>query len=503
MSQQRSLTNKASWLFAGKLIAFLLAIVTPLVVARRLDLVTQGVYKQLFAAILSASNILPLGFATCAYYFLPSEKEKRNEIIFNIVIVLSLVGLVGAVLVLAFPQIYTKLLGDPSLSKYAVYVALAIPLTVLCQGFETLLMANQEVQLTAFLLILIQATRTLSIFLAVTIWGTPLSILISFLIQGAIIVTLMFWYLISRFPGFWKHFDGQLLRRQIAYAAPIGLAGLLWILQLDMHNYFVSNFFGAAALAIYQNGCFQLPLMGMIAESSTAVVLPRLSELRKSGTTQEMLNLVARVMRKLSVPAFAIYFYFSTVAEPFMVFLLTNKFRPSALIFSVNLLLILTTIFPADPLMRTFPERRMYFIKFQCFLLPASALMLWWATPKFGPYGAIAVVAAAGIIDRLFAAFTFSRILNVTRADFPQFYDIGRTALSAVVGGAASLAVKHQIMAWQPVETWRTLFILLACTSITFAIVYIFMLFLTGFPDDDEKALLQRFLPISLKAKLV
>ena len=452
----------------------------------------MGVYKQLFIVIISATNYLPMGFGTCAFYFLPRETDKKRQVVLNIVLVMTTMGLFGSFIALAFPQVYATLLGAPSLTQYAGYVALAIPLAVLCQGFEAILMAHQEVEITAFFFVLIQATRTFSLFIAVVQWGTPVAILCSFLIQSTITVLLMFWDLGSRFPGFWRQFDGKLLREQIIYATPLGLSSLLLILQVDMHTYFVSNFLGAATLALYTQGCFQLPIMGLVAESSTAVVLPRMSEMRKNGETDQILALTARVMRKLSIPAFAVFFYFITVTEPFIVFLFTPKFRESAPIFFVNLFLILTTVLPLDPLTRVYPELRFYFVKFRVLLVSAMAALLWWTTPKLGMLGAIAVVVLVGFLDKLFVAWKFTRILKIGSSDLFQFHDTGRAFLAASVAAVCSLVLRYQL---QNVK----LFYLLAFTSITFAVVYVAMLILSGFFREEEKAMIRRYLPTPLK----
>ena len=259
-----------------------------------------------------------------------------------------------------------------------------------------------------------------------------------------------------------------------------------------MHTYFVSNVLGAASLALYTQGCFQLPIMGLVAESSTAVVLPRMSEMRKNGETDQLLDLTARVMRKLSIPAFAVFFYFITVTEPFMVFLFTPKFRESAPIFFVNLFLILTTILPIDPLTRVYPELRFYFVKFRVFLVATMAALLWWATPNFGLLGAISVVVVVGFVDRLFVAWKFARILKLGRSNIFQFYDTGRALLAASLAGACSLAVRYQL------QSVKLLF-LLAFTSITFAFVYVAVLILSGFFHEEEKAMIRRYLPNPLK----
>ena len=487
-----NLTSRATWLVAGKFIAFVLSMLTPFLIARRLDLVTIGTYKQVFMIITSATNILPLGFATCAYYFLPREPARQREIVMNILIVLTAIGITAGLMAYLFPVTLVALVGDARITQYALYICLIMPLAILAQGFETIVMAHQEVQLAAMFTVGIQASRTISLFLAVVFWATTEAIVISYLIHSLAAVFLMWFYLNSRFPEFWRHFNKELLKEQFSYALPIQTIALMWTIQMEMHSYFVSSFFGAEALAIYTNGCFQLPIMGLISDSSTSVIIPRMTEMRKINDDREILALVARVMRKLAVASIFLYCYMATVSEPLMLFLWTSKFQASAPIFFVNITLILATILPVDPLMRIYPEYRFFFVRFRIFLVAGTALALWKLTPIFGPSGAIAVFVATVVFDKLFTAGAFVKILKIGRKDLSQFRDVLKIAICGAVAALSSLAVRHQTIGWSP-------FYILMATGIAFTIVFVLMLLLTQIANTEEKEMIRKMLPAPLK----
>ena len=134
-------------------------------------------------------------------------------------------------------------------------------------------------------------------------------------------------YLRSRFPGFWRGFEWGMMRTQLAYAMPLGLAGLLYTVQADLHNYFVSHRFGAAEFAVYSVGCFQLPLVGLLSESANSVMITRVSLLQRECESAEIKELMARVMRKLAVFFFPIYASWSPVASSSRFFLRPRTFR--------------------------------------------------------------------------------------------------------------------------------------------------------------------------------
>src|SRR4028118_890410 len=75
-----SLTVRAAWIMSARTAAFVLSFALPLLLVRRLDQTSFGLYKQVFLLVGTAVNVLPLGFHMSAYYFLPRETERRGGV---------------------------------------------------------------------------------------------------------------------------------------------------------------------------------------------------------------------------------------------------------------------------------------------------------------------------------------------------------------------------------------------------------------------------------------
>ena len=131
-------------------------------------------------------------------------------------------------------------------------------------------------------------------------FGSVKALIWAAVVQGGLQTAVLWWYLQSRFGAFWRRLDGRLMRSQLSYAVPLGLAGILYTVQTDLHSYFVSNRLGAVAYAIYGVGTVQLPLITMLQEATNAVVIPRVSALQLQNDTREIIQLMARAMRKLA-----------------------------------------------------------------------------------------------------------------------------------------------------------------------------------------------------------
>jgi O-antigen/teichoic acid export membrane protein len=304
-------------------------------------------------------------------------------------------------------------------------------------------------------------------------------------VQGGLQTVVLWWYLQSRFGRFWQHPDWGLMRSQLSYAVPLGLAGILFVVQTDLHSYFVSNRLGPVAYAIYGIGTVQLPLMGMLQEATNAVVIPRVSVLQQQNDTREIIELMARAMRKLAAVYFPVYALLVVVAHEFISFLFTRSYLASVPVFLINLTLLLLGIVLQDPLFRAYVEQRFFLIRLRVVLGVLLTAGLWFGTTRFGPVGAISAVVLVGVAERAVMAVRFGRILGVTRKDIVLLKDVGKLALAAAAAGLVTAAARL------PLRGAKPLIVLMAC-GIVFSLVYLGGILLAGVVTPEEMGMVRR-----------
>ena len=342
--KSESLTSRASWLTFAKTVGFTFSVVLPLLVARRMDPEQVGVYKQVFLIVGTSMNLLPLAFHMSAYYFFPREHDRQRETVLNILLVLTLVGSLACCALFLYPQILTALFYKPELLQYSRLIGITILLWIVGAFLESVPIANDEIRLATAFIISTQATRAIVFVTAAAVYGTVRSLIYAAIIQGAIQTAVLIWYLASRFPGFWHTFDWAMLHRQLSYAVPLGAAAVLYAMQTDLHNYFVSNRFTPALFAVYSFGTLQIPLMALIQEATNTVLIAKVSFLQQQNETREIIFLTARAARKLAAVYFPVYALLIVVGPEFIRFLFTNRYAASWPIFAVNLTMLPASI---------------------------------------------------------------------------------------------------------------------------------------------------------------
>ena len=425
-----------------------------------------GLYKQAFLVITTAMIVLPLGVPMSAFYFLPRETTRRCETVLNIVLFHVAAGALACGALALCPSILTAIFHHSGLAPYAAWIGVVILFWVIGSFLDIVPVANDEIRLASAFIVAIQASRALVFVGAILAFGTLRSLLVAAILHGAIQTIVLFCYLESRFAGFWRALDWQMLREQLSYAIPLGAAGILMIVQTDLHNYFVSNHFGPAMFAVYSLGTLQLPLMGLIQEATNSVLITRVSILEKRDERREILTLAARAARQLAVVYFPVYVFLMVAGREFIRVLFTARFADSWPIFAVNLTLLPLGILLLDPLYRAFEHQRYFLLRLRLLLAAALILTLALFTARLGLLGVIAVVVLIAVFERIVMAIHFGRLLGVTRRDAVLLRDVGKLALAALAAGVVADVIRLLLAR-------ESAFAILAICGVAFALVYL------------------------------
>src|SRR5687767_1731875 len=486
---RRSLTAQAFWLLVAKTLAFAFAFALPVLLTRTLSQSEYGLFKQVFLITTSAVALLPLGFGMSAYYYLPRETDRarRGQVILNILLFNLLMGGVACLVLIFWPGVIARIFRDPGISSFAPLLGVVIMLWLFSSFLETVAVANQELKLATIFIVAGQVTRSILLVSAAIVFDSVHALIYAALIHGVLQSATLVWYVSSRFPGFCRAFDWSLTGKQMAYALPFGLAGLLYTVQTDLHNYFVSNRFSAATFAIYSIGVAQLPLIGILRESVSSVILPRISYLQEQTQPREIIMLLANATRKLAFVFIPVYVFLMLTGREFLTFVFTSAYADSWPIFAINLALLPLALLDVDPVARAYESHRFFLVRLQIVLSIVNVFALWFCISRFGLIGAISVVVGINLILRLALVLRFSRVLGATLRDLQLFKDIGKLAVASIVAGVLCFLVRSVMISSNP----GPLVIMTTC-FIAFAAVYGLAFLMLGVATDEEREKVRR-----------
>lgn len=482
-----ALARDTSWLVAAKAAALGVSFLLPLVLVRMLTQTEFGLYKQIFLLVGTATGFLPLGFAMSAFYFLPRVGQRGGAVALNIVLVHAVVGGLMAAALVVGPTLLATIFDEPALVAHSRPVAAVLFLSVASSFLDPVAMASGRVRQAALFIVLTYLSKTAMLSAAAITYGSVRAVLVASAVHGLLQLIMLMGFLRSAFGAFWKRPDFSMLRAQIAYAVPLGLAGWLYWFQMEAHQYVVARMFGPATYALYAVGCFSLPLTAVIGESVGSVVIQRVSRLHSQARRADIVEVLARAMRGLAVLYMPLYALFLVTGPDLIAFIFTEQYRASWPIFAVNLTLMPLAILAiaSDAVVRSYLECRRFLVNARILLVAALLAALWFVTPRYGPLGAITVVVGINAVERLIVAGRVAKALELGRRDASAFKSLRAVTGAAFAAGVVTAAVRGAMSDGPPAV------VLLVCGAV-FTATYLLLGSRLAILTPDERLLVRR-----------
>jgi len=136
------------------------------------------------------------------------------------------------------------------------------------------------------------------------------------------------------------HWSWRALRGQLGFALPMGAAAMVGLLGRQLDKVIVSSNFSPERYAVYANGSYDIPLIGILTMSVTAVIVPALVRAKGRQDLNEVRRLWHGAARRVATIFFPVFVFLLIAAEPLMVLLFSADYRESAQPFRVFLLIL-------------------------------------------------------------------------------------------------------------------------------------------------------------------
>jgi O-antigen/teichoic acid export membrane protein len=492
-SERNGLSIRAALLAAAKVVGFALALPMPLVLVRTLDQSEFGLYKQVFQILQTSLTLLGLHVGLSAYYFMPRHPDKKPHVAMNVMIFYGAVGSAVALLFAAYPRWITILFKSDELVPHMPLLGLAIMLWLVSSLLEVVTVANSDIRMAALFTVLVHLAKSAMLIAAGLVFRNVHAIVWAAVAQGVLQCMMLFLYLRARFGKSWLSFDPALFKAQLANAIPFGLGALAYATQADMHNYFVSHYFGPADFAIYAVGCFELPLLSVLVDSVISVLLPEIARREAAADYDGIITLWASAIRKLAfffVPAYTFLF---VMRYEFITALFTKNYEPAVAVFTINLLNILLFIAVPTSIIRAFEELKYYRLKLSVAMLPVSFAALYAGIHAAGLVGAVTALIVVQTLDLALIVLKIGRRLKMSPGDVKRLAPVLRTATAAAFAALATYAVKLGLDDALPALMQRAgtprlqVWAALAICGVAFAAVHLVVAFAMGAVTAEEK----------------
>lgn len=484
-AEAHGLTQRAALLMMANVIATAISFALPPVLTRVMSVPDYGLYKQAFQIMASALALLNLQVAVSVFYYSAREPAKKLQVALNVMLFYGLVGIGIFLVFLVWPSWVTLIFHGSDLVPYTPLLGFAILCSLVSTNLDAVPIAAGDVGKASTLIVLSQLSKAVVMIVAGLFFGSLTAILAASIIQSLVQIVFMVIYIRWRYGRFFTALDWPLFKAQIGNALPFGVGGIVAIVQNDMHNYFVSHYFDSATFAIYAVGCFQLPLLGMLASSFANALNPDLAKHKEAGDHQAIINLWMGVIGKLAfffVPSFTVLF---VLRYEFITTLYTANYAASAPIFAIYLVNMLLGIAMHMHILRLFEQLKYFRLKLYLALIPVTLGALYLGLRTSGLIGVAIAAVCIQLLDFVITMTMIVRELSVSRRDLRQLTPVLRIGVAAAAAALITLVIKYAL---SPVPASFTLLI---CATV-FGLIYISMAFALGVVSEAEKADLRK-----------
>jgi len=411
------------------------------VLARVLTTHDYGTYRQVWLFFGLVSQLFILGVPGSLLYFIPQlDNSGQKTIALQSILLLATIGLLFGCVIWLSAAFVAQRFNNPELSGYlrifSIYPLLALP----AASLNNLLIASGRPTHSA-IFSWTQAILFVGLTSIPALLGMPL-VTILWTINGyalallLIVIATSLW-LYRGYPVFW---DIKLIRSQLAYSIPLGLSGSLGSVTKQLDRLVVSLSVSSPALfAVYTNGAFEIPFIGLITGSLMTVLVPEFVRLQEDGkVTARAWQLWNRATEKTALFLFPICISLLIFSRETMVLLFSEKYASSALIFAIYILILPARIGQYGTLLRAL-GRSDVILWLSIFHLVINVIMGLLFVRVLGlPGPAISYVFLTYLIALVYL-FVLSRVTQTSFARVMPWVKLAQIMALAIAAGMAAI----------------------------------------------------------------
>lgn len=354
--------NQAMWLGIGQLCTFAVAFLTAPIMARYFDKVEYATYKQILYVYTSLQALFTMGLPSVFAYFIPRINEREQKFFINrLTFYFLIIGAFFSVTLFFSADLLARLMNNPELAT-GLKIFSPFPLfTLPAMGVEGIYNALRRAKYLAFYHVFTKILMFLCIILPVIIWHTGYKEAIIGWGVASFITFLVAMYMKScPYRGITAEIIPNVDKRIFSYSLPLTGAFIAGFFCNSADQFFVSRYYGPAVFADFINGCFSIPIVGMVAGSVKGVLLPLFSKADEENTIENALGSYVNAVKNSATIIAPMLLFCQVFASDVVVALFGDKYINSCSFLRIYTLGDYVSIFPYFAILMAFGFSQLY-----------------------------------------------------------------------------------------------------------------------------------------------
>ena len=487
-----SIAAKASIIVFSKAIGILARISSIMVLTRLLAKDDFGLLSFVLLAYTTVIGLAQLGLPDSVFYFFERiPKESRKSFALLTGKVLFFIGL-GCSTILIILTFVAPLRGYPVGGLFIPLIFLAI-LELPTTPIPNILIAINRAKQAAWFNILNSAMLFCAMVFPAVL-GQPLSAIVYSLAgYGVLRFILSAFVFFKNFPGAGGGLPEGMIRTQLQYSVPLGIAQVLWKVNTVIDKFVVMAFLPVAVFAEYTIGAWEIPLIPIIGYSVASVMMPQFVGFHLKGAKKELLSFWFKAIKKVSIIVLPFMVLFLLIADEFIVVLFGENYINAALPFRIYTLILFQRVTSYSSVLKAIGETRavtsyaIYLILIN--LVLSIPLVIW-----LGIAGPPLATFLANIITWVYVLTKIRHALAIEFKHVFPFKYYGKTLLVSIAAGVPVLVLDKWLdtsfgigLMWKTMFYFSSIALLFTATGICKKEDWLFIGKTIGFKSVTER----------------
>jgi O-antigen/teichoic acid export membrane protein len=465
-------------LIIGRGVGFVCKFVMAVVLARQLDQVEFGLYKQAFLLQSTFLMLMDLGLPASLYYFLQHNERARRQYVSQSLAGLALAAAAGGVAVVVGTPWWGQAFYENLLGPLAPQLGVFLASTLVSSMLEVVLIARQRAGQAAM------AFCVSDLALATLVLGTVLAgggvagiLWAGTIVHVARVAVLVLYLRRARLLSF-RALSWEPLARQWNYAIPFWGGHIVELLALAAPQYYVSKWYDTGTYAVFAVGSMSIPFVNVIYTTIVSIVVVELTRLARVGARDQIRDTLGTGIRLVAIVCLPLFVLLELIAGEVIVLLYTHRFVDAVPVFRVALLVLPLIATQLEYVPRAYGDTR--FLFFMCAVRGVVCLGLLTVLPStFGLWGAPLAFVLALVASHVVLLVRVSRLTGLPYAKVWPLGVLTRIVAASLVSAIPVLLLKGTgLLAFWPI---------LAAAGVAFGATYVMMLWRLAVLSSGEQ----------------
>ena len=437
MKESPSLKNQAKAIFIGNILATLFQLLTPVIITRLVAKADYGIFRQFTLIAIPLFTMLGMGYSTSLYYFYPTSDAKGKQKIIQQTQFLFLINAFITLLIFTIfgDEIFEYFKFDKS-AGIEMYLVLYISFELLASIIENIFTLEKNLLLNKVYYPLEKIGRFLIFLITVLILPGYKGLITALTIFGALKFLFLAQHISPYFKKIYK-LDFKLIKEQLIYSIPFGLAIILDVVSNTFDKFIINKYISAEEFAVYAVSFVSIPILAHFFKSIHNVVVPEISIHLSNNRMKEATVLWQKTVEKTSSLTIPSVFIFWLMAHEIIGVMYPPEYSEAANYYRIYIIMFFASMFSHNIILRGAKKTHLILVGSVIGVIITVILGLI-LVPIYGLYGAV-VTGLIGVTTPILISINIER--RVMRLSFSNWVNWKKLGINFAICFLASLPI--------------------------------------------------------------